>query len=320
MAKMTKIERNEMTQNAMGGTELMATWLMERLPEEITDRFQIICSRVREIDENRIPILWLHDLPNDPESYHLSDPNNVEKFARFVFVSNWQMNEYINTYKLPWEKCVVIKNAINPIEFKEKPRDGITRLVYHSTPHRGLQILVPVFKHLQQEFPNIELDVYSSFGLYGWEHRDEPYKELFAEMDDTPGINNHGTVSNDEIRKAVQKADIFAYPNIWPETSCLCAIEALSAGCILLHPNYCALPETAADWGITYQWLPDANDHANLFATVLGNVLRNYDKTAIHGLVESQSVYYRNNYSWERRMPEWIQMFNQVLYERENNG
>lgn len=318
---MTEIERNELTQNAMGGTELMATWLKERLDPELEKQFQIICSRVREIDENRIPVLWLHDLPNDPESHHLAMPENHEKFARFVFVSNWQMNEYINTYNLPWEKCVVIKNAIEGMEFKAKPDDGIVRLIYHSTPHRGLQILVPVFEHLQQYYPNMELDVYSSFKLYGWEQRDEPYKELFAQMDANPKINNHGTVSNEEIRKAVQKADIFAYPNIWPETSCLCAIEALMAGCLFVHPNYCALPETAADWGINYQWRPQGNDHANLFATVLENMLSTVatDKSVVHNMQHQQSIYYQNNYTWERRLPEWEQMLNHVLFEK-NNG
>ena len=317
---MTDIERNELTQNAMGGTELMATWLKERLNPELEKQFQIICSRVREIDENRIPVLWLHDLPNDPESHHLADPANVEKFARFVFVSNWQMNEYISTYKLPWEKCVVIKNAISGLEYKPKPQDGIVRLIYHSTPHRGLQILVPVFEHLQKTYPNIELDVYSSFKLYGWEQRDEPYKELFAQMDANPNIHNHGTVSNDEIRAAVQKADVFAYPNIWPETSCLCAIEALMAGCLMVHPNYCALPETAADWGINYQWMPEANDHANLFATVLESIVNTIatDKSVVENMQHQQSIYYQNNYTWERRIPEWEQMLNHVLFEREH--
>ena len=242
---MTDIERNELTQNAMGGTELMATWLKERLNPELEKQFQIICSRVREIDENRI---------------------------------------------------------------------------YHSTPHRGLQILVPVFEHLQKTYPNIELDVYSSFKLYGWEQRDEPYKELFAQMDANPNIHNHGTVSNDEIRAAVQKADVFAYPNIWPETSCLCAIEALMAGCLMVHPNYCALPETAADWGINYQWMPEANDHANLFATVLESIVNTIatDKSVVENMQHQQSIYYQNNYTWERRIPEWEQMLNHVLFEREH--
>jgi len=43
----TGIELNELSMKAQGGTELMQGWLYERLPEELKDVFQIICSRVR---------------------------------------------------------------------------------------------------------------------------------------------------------------------------------------------------------------------------------------------------------------------------------
>jgi UDP-glucose:(glucosyl)LPS alpha-1,2-glucosyltransferase len=278
---MTDIERNELSENAMGGTELMATALAERLEPELKDKFQIICSRVRDIEEDKIPVLWLHDLPNDPESQHLADKESRDRFAKFVFVSNWQMNEYIHTYGLNWEDCYVIKNAIEPIKFEEKPKDGIVRLIYHSTPHRGLELLVPSFEYLAEKHENIELDVYSSFNLYGW-------------------------------------SDIFAYPNIWPETSCLCAIEALDAGCLMLAPNYAALPETAASWGITYQWTPSHNKHANMFTSILDNMIQTLtaNKDDAEPMIVQQKLYYDNYYSWDVRIQEWNQMLNNILWER----
>ena len=315
---MVDIERNELSQKAMGGTELMAMGLVNHIDPELYDKFQIICSRVREIDSSRIPVLWLHDLPNDPESHHLADPKSRDRFAKFVFVSNWQMNEYISAYNLPWDKCHVIKNAIDPIEFKSRDADKI-RLIYHSTPHRGLEILVPVFEHLQKRWGDqIELDVYSSFKLYGWEERDKPYEELFARMDSNPGINNHGTVDNAEIRTALQKADVFAYPNIWPETSCICAIEALAAGCLMIHPNYAALPETAAEWGISYQWNQKPNDHANLFASILNSLVESIadDKADVENMQLNQSNYYNNFYSWDRRAEQWADLLEQILFEQ----
>ena len=71
----------------MGGTELMKYGLHERLPGELLEHFQIICSRVREIDKNRIPILWCHDLAQDNEVAHLKDVKAEDmKFAKLVFV------------------------------------------------------------------------------------------------------------------------------------------------------------------------------------------------------------------------------------------
>jgi hypothetical protein len=76
------IERNEMNVNAMGGTEMMQKSLHERLPTDIRDKFQIIPSRVRSLDSNKLPILWLHDLVEDPESEHLKDPQSRSRFKR----------------------------------------------------------------------------------------------------------------------------------------------------------------------------------------------------------------------------------------------
>ena len=79
---------------------------------------------------------------------------------------------------IPYFKSIVLNNAIDPIEPLEKPDDKI-RLIYHPTPHRGLELLVPVFEALCNEHNDIELDVYSSFKIYGWEQRDDQYKQLF---------------------------------------------------------------------------------------------------------------------------------------------
>lgn len=47
------IELNELNKNAMGGTELMQHQLVSRLGEEFLNEYQIIASRVRDIDPHR---------------------------------------------------------------------------------------------------------------------------------------------------------------------------------------------------------------------------------------------------------------------------
>ena len=137
------METNELSVNAKGGTELMLELLHNNIPKDLLDFFQIIPSRVRDVDDSKIKIYWLHDLPGDPESEHLRQ-GGWNRFDKLVFVSNWQMQAYQKHYGLPWHKCVVLHNAIEPIPAVEKPKDKI-KLIYHTTPHRGLNILVPVF-------------------------------------------------------------------------------------------------------------------------------------------------------------------------------
>jgi hypothetical protein len=58
---MPGFEENEISKNSQGGTEMMKRGVAERLPAGIADDFQIICSRVRELEEDKIRVYWLHD-------------------------------------------------------------------------------------------------------------------------------------------------------------------------------------------------------------------------------------------------------------------
>ena len=85
---------------------------------------------------------------------------------------------------VPYDKSLVLKNAIDPMDpkliDKPDPKEQV-RLIYHTTPHRGLELLVPIMDWIEEQLPEVNwhLDVYSSFGIYGWEDRDKPYEGLF---------------------------------------------------------------------------------------------------------------------------------------------
>lgn len=301
--------------NAKGGTELMKYGLGERLDQDLLKEFQIFVSRVEEeMDETKIRIYWLQDLPGDPASDHLKN-GGWNKFHKLVFSSNWQMQAYINHYGIPWSKCVVLHNAIEPIPEHEKPNDGTIRLAYWSTPHRGLNILVPVFSKLCEKYDNIELDVYSSFKLYGWEQRDEQYEELFEQCRQHPKINYHGAIPNADLKKNLEKTHILAYPSIWTETSCITLMEAMSAGLLCVHSNLGALHETAANWTQMYQYHEDLNHHAGLFYSVLDGAIANYWDEGIQSRIASQRSYANVFYNWGVRKFQWQALMESLLDE-----
>lgn len=305
------MERNEVDENATGGTELMGAGLEKYCDKDLLSRFQIIRSRVREIDAKRRPILWLHDLPQDPESEHLRDPSSRARFEKIVMVSDWQMQMYNAYLGVPYGECIVMKNAIDPIprEWIEKSREKI-KLIYHPTPQRGLEILVPVFEQLCELHDDIELDVYSSFALYGWQDSDAEFATLFERCKRHPKINYHGSQPNEVVKKAVARSHIFAYPSIWQETSCLCAMEAMSGGALIVAPNYAALPETTAGFAAMYQWNEDLDAHATQFLHELDNAINAW-KSAGAPLVEhldAQKAYADKMYAWQRRAVEWNEL------------
>lgn len=290
---------------AQGGTELMNKALYERVDNDLLEQFNIIKSRVRSVSEDKKNILWLHDLWSDPEAQHLKDPQSRARFERLVFVSNWQLGTYNLALGVPYQESFVLKNAIDPIPMVEKSKDQI-RLIYHTTPHRGLQILIPVMKKLAEIHGDaIHLDVYSSFEAYGWAERDEPYLDLFKIAEEHPNMTYHGFQPNDVVRKALQESHIYAYPSIWQETSAISVIEAMSAGCEVVCPNLAALPETCANFATMYQFSEDMNFHANVFANNLNQAILRYRDDDNQTKLKIQKNYADNFYNWEVRAAEW---------------
>ena len=304
---------DELSANARGGTELMGERLENSINPELLSNFQIIRSRVRDLDKSKIRILWLHDLPQDPESQHLAN-GGWKKFHKLVFVSNWQMQAYINHYQIPYSKCVVLHNAIIPIEKHEKPKDKIN-LAYWSTPHRGLNILVPVFKRLCEEHDNIELNVFSSFNLYGWAERDKEWEPLFDECREHDKINYYGALPNDELREHLKQQHILAFPSTWIETSCLVLMEAMSAGMLCVHSNLGALYETAANWTSMYQFHENLNQHASYFHKNLNDAIGYLNDESIQSRIESQKGYADVFYNWNLRVHQWNALLESLVNE-----
>jgi glycosyltransferase involved in cell wall biosynthesis len=307
--------RDELSASAKGGTEMMCDLLEKHVDPELLSKVFIIPTRVRSLHPDKPNILWVTDLWDDPECAHLADPASRERFAKIVFVSHYQFNTFHERLGVPYSQSHVLWNAIDPIEEHEKPNDRIN-LIYHTTPHRGLQILVPVFQRLYEIFGDkIHLDVYSSFDIYGWPERNAPYEPLFEMCRNHPGISYHGFVPNSEVREALKKAHIFAFPSIWRETSCVAAIEAVSAGCTVVCPSLGALPETCGPFQVLYPYSEDMNEHAILFASSL------YDTISVflnEPEVNLQMTRYAKHYTdlfygWQVRKQQWEVFLRKIL-------
>lgn len=306
------MEYNELNKKAMGGTELMAHRIEKMLGPDLLSQVQIIHSRVRELDDTKKKILVLHDLAGDPEVQHLKN-GGWQKFDMLVFVSHWQKQMYEIQLGVPPSAGVVLQNSIVPIEQHEKPNDKTT-LIYYSTPHRGLNLLYPVYNKLYEEFgSSIELKVFSSFDLYGWPQRDEPYKELFDALENHPGIQYSKSVSNDAIREELKKSHIFAYPSTWSETSCLCLIEAMSAGLIPVHSSLAALPETSMGLSMMYDYVEDPNKHASTFYNALRTTIQNTNDPYMKQLTTLRKHSADAIYNTERQGMRWKALVNNLL-------
>lgn len=298
---------NELNKDSRGGTEMVAVELSKRIRPDLLKGVQIINSRTRELVPDHKHILLCHDLAGDPEVQHLRDPEKRAQYDLIVFVSYWQFQQYHGHLGVPYGKSMVINNGIVPFEFHNKPDPNEQiNLIYHTTPHRGLELLMPVFDALCKEFSNLHLDVYSSFKIYGWEQRDKPYEELFERIKNHPNCTYHGYKPNDEVRDALRNAHIFAFPSIWQETSCISLMEAMSANCICVHPDYAALIETSGNMTDIYRWDEDPNQHMMAFYRFIKNaIMQVQSDSKLFDEPSCAKLFIDSNNSWEYIIEQW---------------
>jgi glycosyltransferase involved in cell wall biosynthesis len=296
----------------MGGTEILYNSLLKRInPNDYNINLIKSACSFDLLEENKTNIVWQHLSYDQPAIEGIKDINYTNSVDAFVYVSHWQYMQFLNIYHATFQKGNVIKNAIEPIEYKEKSKNTKLKLIYTSTPWRGLDVLLHSWKLLDRD--DIELHVYSSTKIYGSDfHNSEEakvFKPFLKEVENTKGIVYHGYANNNQVRKALQDAHIFVYPSTFEETSCLAMIEAGAAGCSLLSTNLGALPETSLGYANLLPISKTKDDLSISFTKAL-----NYEIDEFWGKqdkLKKQSDRFNEYYSWDNRIIEWERLFNQ---------
>ena len=301
-----------MNDKPMGGTELMYEELMKRLPQEYKDKFSIF-NYPAYADTTKPTIYW-NQLSHDQNAVQfLSTPENVEAINQFVFVSNWQAEQFRKTFNIPGYKTTVLKNACIGVEQRQAGARDKVRLCYTSTPWRGLDVLLKAWEILKPQ--DCELHIFSSTKIYGKDfaiNNENYYQELYDKCEALPNVVYRGSVSNEELRKELHTFDILAYPNTFEETSCIAVIEALSAGLRVVTSNLGALPETTEGWARMYSYLASKDLHAVKFADILDEEIIKIKNGDLDSHLELQKQIYAPRWSWDNRINEWIDFLNKT--------
>lgn len=301
---------------AMGGTELMMAALKKHTKIEEYENINLISStpNIDKIRYTKKNLLWQHLSYSDESLQPLKDPAFTKSIDAFVYISHWQHEKFRHVFQVPVYNSYVIKNAIEPIELKPKTKDGKLKLIYASTPFRGLDVLLDSFEMLNRD--DIELDVYSSTIVYGsgyQNHTGNVYDAMFDRARNMKNVNYKGYASNDEVRKAMQEAHILAYPSVFEETSCLVMIEAGSAGCDMVTTNLGALYETGSEYAKMIPIQATKEDLAVKYAKALNDAIDGYWDKSNQDMLKQQSDFYNTHYSWEKRSKEWNELFERLL-------
>lgn len=257
--------------------------------------------------------LWMHDL-------HAGAEFSQERVRRFDLVrpvSRWAADYLYLVY--PWLRPGQVVATANGRDPQVQLRNGDyvqagprgQRLIWTSSPDRGLDNLLRSWAEVLHVAPEAELHVY-----YGWEvydramrQRGNPaimrsFKEEVQRLAEQPGVHWHGRVGRAELAEAWEKTDVWAYPTEFLEVSCISAMNACAAGVAVVTSHNGALPETLGDVGIQLRGPAGGVHYQRRFTGYLANVLtepEEWRRAAAGGPAQAKGK------TWAAVAAEWME-------------
>ena len=297
-------------QNPKGGTELQLEFLNKYIKKEILDQVQI-CTSVPgkiPIDPNKVNILWQKNSWDQPNLYPwFKNKANHHKYDWYVFNSHWNYEKFRMMFGLPCHKCVVLKNGIENIQKSTPYEKGKPiKIIHQNTPWRGLSVLLGAMQLIKD--PLISLDVYSSTEIYGkafYEKNDHNYTALYKQAEQLPNVNYIGYKPNEYIRDNIHNYNMYVYPSIFEETSCISLLESMAAGLYCITTNYGALFETGAEFPMYISYDTNYRSLAEKFAFGIQAAAKTLHNSTIHQHLEDQSKYTKTYYNWTKQASGW---------------
>lgn len=223
---------------------------------------------------------WTGDSYDQLQHLGLGDRRTVQRLDAALFVSDWQADALCSISGYPRERCYTLRNGVDPALFQGSETRNLKRLMYSSTPFRGLAHMPKLFKAIRNSVNDAELHIFSGFAVYegssiNRQALDQQFAPLFDKLAALPGVTVHGNVRQSLLAREFMKSAILAYPNTFEETSCISAMEAMAGGCSVVTSDRGALPETLAGSGHLIQGMPGTAAYDDAFVERIVNLLQN---------------------------------------------
>jgi glycosyltransferase involved in cell wall biosynthesis len=168
--------------------------------------------------------VWCHDLQTPgAESSHLYD--------KIMCLTPFHSRHVQAMQGVPADKIMITRNGLNVGRFRgiNAPRNP-NKIVFPSSPDRGLKEAMLVCDEVIKSHPSIELHVFygiEHLGKYGLQKMADELKSM---MDARPWVKYHGATEQNDLAMHLKSAAIWLHPCDFIETSCITAMEMLVCG------------------------------------------------------------------------------------------
>ena len=212
------------------------------------DCSQIDCNRTGLWIIYRDAVDLIDHLPDSPENaywlvcqdvdYEGLTPERAKRFSRIIALCS--DHQSFLQRKLPGAQVVESSNGIKTelirkIYEKQIQRNPL-RLMYASSPDRGMEYLLKIFPRAKEIVGGLELHIY--YGFDNIEKIAGKFEQVGKNMDrlksmiEQPGVHWHGRLGQPQLLEEWFKAGIWCHPSNFLETSCITSMDAQACGAI----------------------------------------------------------------------------------------
>jgi glycosyltransferase involved in cell wall biosynthesis len=242
--------------------------------------------------------IWCHDL-------QMPGAERTENYDKIIALSQFHKDYLMEMNGVPADKVMLAHNGINPDDFEVTGDKDPLKVVFSSSPDRGLTQSIDIVKKAR-EISGLDIKLHTFYGFANmrkgghadWADRIEAKIKENAEF-----VTMHGQVDKKTLMKHFREAAVWLYPSDFIESNCITAYEAMSSHTWPIFRQMGALPFTlkpALDKGLCDMLTVEPRDAASF------GIWANTLVEAIIGKKWEKMDFTAESFSWEKVADKFI--------------
>ncbi|KIX13554.1 glycosyltransferase family 4 protein [Dethiosulfatarculus sandiegensis] len=261
-------------------------------------------------------VLWNHDILDKPGAL----AGRMDQLDLCLVLSRYHARDYALNLPECASKLVNTRNGLD-LDILARASAGAERdpkrMIYVSRPERGLQLLLDrIWPRLKKRFPDLTLEV------CGYEVDDteihprlkEQYREIAGLLASAQDVHVLGGLPKEQYYQTLASSGMLLYPCVFPEISCIAALEAQALGTPLVTSNEFALTETVAAPEFLVSGKPGSQEYVEAYLERAVELLDSPERTRDLARQARDRIW--AGHDWQVIAGEWERLFLETLSER----
>lgn len=263
-----------------------------------------------------LKVLWNHDILDMPEEL----AKRLKQIDLMLMLSRFHAKDYID--KLP-ECAAKIRYTVNglDLDLMDRASAGSSiepgKVTYVSRPERGLKLLLTeAWPALKKRHPHLNLQI------CGYEvnatNIPQPLRRLYDDMqkmiEHSQDVQSLGALPKEQYYAHLASCEFLLYPCVFPEISCIAALEAQALGTPIITSDSFALSQTVRAEDFLIQGKPGSPGYVQRFIDRVSHFIINPQEAA--KLASHSRRVVREEHQWSSIARQWEELFINTLADR----